>query len=201
MAEHWCKEHQQVWFKKGKMKGYAHPIKEVSGEDTGEWCNEPETKEDKPKQTKPVRDTSTNASIEAQVAVKAITELRVAGLIDPNSQLAVTAENWIISKLQYWSSQGEEVTETGASTNEASDVPTEKMITEEQIERIKEVAKKYEWNLPAYTKLMKEAYGLTNYKKLNALQAEDLIKRLTEGEGLTKEPEDIPFQNKSHIKS
>ena len=35
MTEHWCKEHEQVWFKKGKMKGYAHPL-------TGEgWCNEP----------------------------------------------------------------------------------------------------------------------------------------------------------------
>lgn len=46
MAEHWCKEHQTVWFKKGKMKGYAHPIKDESGEDTSEWCNEPKSEEE-----------------------------------------------------------------------------------------------------------------------------------------------------------
>ena len=34
---HYCKEHETVFFKKGKMRGYAHPIG-----DTGEWCNEPE---------------------------------------------------------------------------------------------------------------------------------------------------------------
>jgi hypothetical protein len=34
--EHWCEKHQTKWFKRGKMKGYAHPIG-----DTGEWCNEP----------------------------------------------------------------------------------------------------------------------------------------------------------------
>ena len=37
--EHWCEEHQVNWFKRGKMKGYAHPVA-----DTGEWCNEPEPK-------------------------------------------------------------------------------------------------------------------------------------------------------------
>ena len=32
---HWCKIHKTKFFKKGKMKGYAHPI-----EGTDEWCNE-----------------------------------------------------------------------------------------------------------------------------------------------------------------
>lgn len=40
MAEHWCKEHKTVFFKKGKMKNYAHPIVDEEGEPTGEWCNE-----------------------------------------------------------------------------------------------------------------------------------------------------------------
>ena len=35
--EHWCEVHSTEWFKRGKMKGYAHPIGE-----TGEWCNEPD---------------------------------------------------------------------------------------------------------------------------------------------------------------
>ena len=37
MNNHYCKEHEAVFFKKGKMKGYAHPLG-----DTGEWHNEPE---------------------------------------------------------------------------------------------------------------------------------------------------------------
>jgi hypothetical protein len=34
-AEHFCKVHNTNFFKKGKMKSYAHPIG-----DTGEWCHE-----------------------------------------------------------------------------------------------------------------------------------------------------------------
>ena len=34
-TEHWCSEHNTAFFKKGKMKSYAHPIG-----DTGEWCHE-----------------------------------------------------------------------------------------------------------------------------------------------------------------
>ena len=34
-TEHYCKEHGTFFFKKGKMKSYAHPI-----EDTGKWCSE-----------------------------------------------------------------------------------------------------------------------------------------------------------------
>ena len=33
--EHFCNEHQVAFFKKGKMKGYAHPHGDG-------WCNEPE---------------------------------------------------------------------------------------------------------------------------------------------------------------
>jgi len=34
-AEHWCAEHNTAYFKRGKMKSFAHPIG-----DTGEWCHE-----------------------------------------------------------------------------------------------------------------------------------------------------------------
>ncbi len=37
---HYCEEHGTVFFKKGKMKGYAHPLEE-NGQTIG-WCNEPE---------------------------------------------------------------------------------------------------------------------------------------------------------------
>ena len=36
-SEHYCPVHNVNFFKKGKMKGYAHPV-----EGTDEWCNEPE---------------------------------------------------------------------------------------------------------------------------------------------------------------
>jgi len=37
-SKHYCQEHGVNFFKKGRMKGYAHPI-----EGTDKWCNEPET--------------------------------------------------------------------------------------------------------------------------------------------------------------
>jgi len=45
-AKHWCKEHGVAFFKKGKMRSYAHPIG-----DTGEWCNELETTPEPPQAT------------------------------------------------------------------------------------------------------------------------------------------------------
>lgn len=33
--EHWCEVHQTVWFKRGKMTGYGHPIEEGKP-----WCHE-----------------------------------------------------------------------------------------------------------------------------------------------------------------
>lgn len=41
--KHWCAIHHTAFFKKGEMRGYAHPIG-----DTGEWCNEGEPEEAKP---------------------------------------------------------------------------------------------------------------------------------------------------------
>ena len=37
MTGHYCAEHETVFFKKGSMRGYAHPIGT-----TGKWCNEPD---------------------------------------------------------------------------------------------------------------------------------------------------------------
>jgi hypothetical protein len=39
-TEHWCTDHQTNFFMRGKMKSYAHPIKDTEGNDTGEWCHE-----------------------------------------------------------------------------------------------------------------------------------------------------------------
>ena len=40
--EHWCHIHNVAFFKRGKMKGYAHPI-----EGTDQWCNEADIKDDR----------------------------------------------------------------------------------------------------------------------------------------------------------
>jgi len=37
--KHWCKVHNTKFFKTAKMSGYAHPVKDGSGE-LLEWCNE-----------------------------------------------------------------------------------------------------------------------------------------------------------------
>lgn len=37
---HYCSIHNMVFFKKGGMRGYAHPIQGENGMDTGKWCNE-----------------------------------------------------------------------------------------------------------------------------------------------------------------
>jgi len=39
-SQHYCSGHEVNFFKKGRMKGYAHPI-----EGTDEWCNEPDETE------------------------------------------------------------------------------------------------------------------------------------------------------------
>ena len=90
MVERWCKEHRQVWFRKGKMKGYAHPILDENGEPTGEWCNEP--KEKAPpgvtvleKVLTPLGTPDpTRISIERQVALKCAIELACIGEIQVN---------------------------------------------------------------------------------------------------------------------
>ena len=50
---YYCKEHGAVWFKKGNMRGHAHPIE---GTDPTEWCNMPEGTEptELPPPTRPI---------------------------------------------------------------------------------------------------------------------------------------------------
>ncbi len=42
MLKYFCQEHKAHFFKKGAMKGLAHPI---AGTDPTEWCNMPEGQE------------------------------------------------------------------------------------------------------------------------------------------------------------
>ena len=51
MTGHYCSEHGVTFFRKGKMKNYAHPIE---GTKPIKWCNEPEDGgEPEPERTTP----------------------------------------------------------------------------------------------------------------------------------------------------
>ncbi len=81
MAEHYCTEHNTVFFKKGGMKGFAHPIG-----DTGKWCNEPESTESIPESPeKPIqRSNGQNKSF----AIAYAKDLAVAGKIEADKILS-----------------------------------------------------------------------------------------------------------------
>ena len=74
MSEYFCQEHGVVFFKKGRMKGYAHPI-----DNTDQWCNMPEGQDPmteaeqekvKPQETSFKADPIKTSSIERQSALK-----------------------------------------------------------------------------------------------------------------------------------
>ncbi len=98
---HYCSEHQTLFFHKGAMKGYAHPIVDkdsnpiLNEKGKPRWCNEPEGGGDElsnlPPATNPgeaqtippviINNTPadpTRKSIERQTALKASTEITVA---------------------------------------------------------------------------------------------------------------------------
>lgn len=58
MSEYFCQQHGTPWFKKGNMKGYAHPVKDANGNQMVEngknvWCNMPEDNEPTPESEQP----------------------------------------------------------------------------------------------------------------------------------------------------
>ena len=93
MSEHFCSQHNTVFFKKGNMRGYAHPVKDAEGK-TLSWCSEDAQKvaELPPQEPKillehekiiekakaEVRYDPTRKSIERQTALKAAVEISVA---------------------------------------------------------------------------------------------------------------------------
>lgn len=120
---HYCELHDIAFFKRGKMRRYAHPIKDTNGEDTGAWCNEgdieklkelpaqePPTDMNPPKAEPPLKSQMSNAdwaekdrvqrlSIESQVSFKGIIELMVAKIIKPEDELGRAVINYAKSRL------------------------------------------------------------------------------------------------------
>ena len=77
MSGHYCSDHETTFFKKGRMKNYAHPIG-----DTGEWCNEPEGGGDPiPEEKKSVTEVNPQ---ELGLAHKLLSDAWIAGFIDEN---------------------------------------------------------------------------------------------------------------------
>ncbi len=179
MAKHFCIEHDTAFFKRGKMKGYAHPIQDKDGEDTGEWCNEEEAETKPDKQTP---STDTNSSTEAQVAIKEIGEDWRAGKLEDNAREVLTYKNWIISKLGNWSSQG---VEESSPTNELK--VEVKPTTLEQRQRLSAIMKK--WDAGEAQDILIERWHTNETKHLNFEQMEDFLTKLEK----PIEPEEIPF--------
>ncbi len=105
MAEHWCKEHQTVFFKKGTMKNYAHPILDEDGEPIGEWCNEPKQKVEESsnrpreelgmsKEDWSEKDRITRKSIERQTSLNAAIELAKIKGTDDTIKILATAKRF-----------------------------------------------------------------------------------------------------------
>lgn len=125
---HYCVKHQTVWFKKGKMKRYAHPIKDESGEDTSEWCNEPKS-EGASKAPEPSRSGSTNDSIESQVAFKGMVELWIADKLGDKAK--ETTVNWAMARIDL---PGVIVTKIEEAKSEKTTKTTSKSKTTDQPE-------------------------------------------------------------------
>ena len=123
MADNFCVEHQVVWFKKGKMRGFAHPLEDANGEIIG-WCNKPQelpppqgsdkllpehqaminkAREEArrtmggPAKAEPIDKRS--QSIEQQVAIKEIGECWRVGKFGDDSDEVVAYRLWLLNQI------------------------------------------------------------------------------------------------------
>jgi len=65
-SAHYCPTHEVNFFKKGRMKNYAHPI-----EGTDEWCNEPEKATETPQEAV----TSTTQSVKEETKAEIVIDM------------------------------------------------------------------------------------------------------------------------------
>ena len=100
-SHHYCPAHNVNFFKKGKMKGYAHPI-----EGTDEWCNESDQE--------PQPDAPESVTVVADVEVQGIDTptIDMEGLKESLRQIKWspnTAASWLVSKFKVRGGLFEEV--------------------------------------------------------------------------------------------
>ncbi len=195
---HYCKVHDEVFFKKGKMKNYAHPIKDESGEDTGEWCNEPEETKPKSESSQGYRGKSPEerASIEIQNAYSGVVSLMGCGMLGIETPLAQAALSYAASKLSNWYSQGEpEEVKPSADTPPEEKKSDEPKATEAQLKKIWATAKEKGYTPENATAIMVRQFKVASSKALSKKQASEFIDILSAGKFLNEEleVEDLPF--------
>lgn len=161
MTSHFCVKHNTPFFKKGNMKGYAHPIKDENGETIG-WCNEPEGQA-KEKEKASTYSPEKSASIERQVAAKIAFDTKNEN--EPIKETLMKAEiifNWI---------HNEDLPPAVESTTDAVNPTTDKVIYATQ--KQKDELIRYEEKYPGKTQHFMDAHKYT--RKLTKAQADILI--------------------------
>lgn len=173
MAEHYCKIHNTVFFKKGKMKGFAHPIG-----DTGEWCNEEESQEETGRSSSETPEPSDRqTSIEAQNAYTGVVALMTNKIIDNYHPLAQSALNYAASKLSRWSSVGE-------SPTIQTEPKGEELATAEQIKKLNATAKKQGYDPALAVSIMTRLWNKSSSKALTKREADEFIAVMEQGKYL-----------------
>ena len=200
MAEHWCKEHQTVFFKKGGMKGYAHPIVDENGESTGKWCNEPKEQTQTVGLKADISQRFNRGKSEEELelsrrsfALSYAKDLLVAHELDKENILIIAQEfyEWlkgaIPKSLEGSPSSAIEQKLSSPSNGEEKEIFETKPATQPQMKKIMELNQKH----PGKAKeLIKEwGWDVKDVTKLSRNQARYLI------EGLEKLPEnkELPF--------
>ncbi len=200
---HYCVTHDTVFFKKGKMPHYAHPI-DGEFDDNGKqvWCNEPEETEKPLKEKTGYKaDPEKMSSIETQNALSNIVSLMVAGIIKKEDPLGQAAISYAASKLSKWYSQGEieevpspEPTESksrGIEPEGKGNLPKEKLCSPKQRADIFAMSKEKGYTAELALSIMTRLYHKTSSTTLTSQEADDFIKVLESGKYLKKE--DAPF--------
>jgi len=171
MAEHFCKKHGVPFFKKGKMKGYAHPIIDpITGDATGEWCNEPEEQAEPPKKqwTPNVKSPEERISIERQKSADiAFTHAQD---VDITEDILKEAE-----KIYQWIHNGVNPTATAVKDTAKEEPPkgdTKGSITKTQ----REMLEGFYESMPGKVEEFMTELGFD--KKLTSSQADVLIAKL-----------------------
>ena len=190
MAEHFCKKHGVPFFKKGKMKGYAHPIIDpTTGDATGEWCNEPEEQAELPKKewTPNVKSPEERISIERQKSADiAFTHAQDVDITEDILKEAEKIYQWIHNGVNPTATAVKDTPKTieeaiaplGLAIPEEDNLKVEP-ITTEQKERLKELQEKKPGRIK---ELIDEwGWGVQAISKLTKDQANRLIKQM-EGE-------------------
>ncbi len=198
---HYCVTHKTPFFKSGKMRGYAHPIKDGAGETIG-WCNEdaeevaklelrppgnllPEHQKEIDKVLSAHTPITKEASIEAQVAIKEIGENWRAGKLKDDDLLVVGYLIWLIDKLNYKEAEGEiKTAQTIKTANTDGQTQVDDEVVADETDRVSGFLKYLENHGIKDDRLWLEVeYGVPQDKVLTAKRCVQLYREIRKKEG------------------